>query len=120
MALVGVKNTPLSITDVVSHEIIQFSRKVLKTALAQDVVPGSVIDATGNLVTDSSTQAFVVLEYAQATTEQVSVLVGGTNIWYKKFALKAANQAGVDKAVQILSQDPAVRFSDAPDFIQTT
>lgn len=118
--LTSVKNTPYSITDVVSHELIPFSRKVLKTALAQDVFPGDVIDAAGNLVTGISTQAFVVLEYAQASTEQVSVLVGGTNIWYKKFALKAANQAGVDKAVQILSQDNAVRFSDVPDFIQTT
>jgi len=117
--LTSVKNTPYNITDVVSHEIIPFSRKVLKTALAQNVQPGDLIDATGNLVTGSSTQAFVVLEYAQASTEQVSVLVGGTNIWYKKFALKAANQAGVDKAVQLLSQDPAVRFSDVPDF-QTT
>ncbi|EXU73881.1 hypothetical protein [Erwinia mallotivora] len=119
MALVGVKNNPYNITDVVSHEIIPFSRKVLKTALAQDVVPGSVIDESGALVTGDSNQAFVVLEYVKASSEQVSVLVGGTNIWYKKFALQAADKAGVDKAVLLLLQNPAVRFSDAPDF-QTT
>ncbi|HBQ5307964.1 TPA: hypothetical protein ACYUQH_002599 [Klebsiella pneumoniae] len=110
MALNAFTNSPLTIKDVVSHEITPFSRRVINVALKQRVQPGSVITSTGELVGSGATSAYVVLEYASASSTAVPVLVAGTNVWLKKFALQCND---VDKAVELLSADPAVRFSDA-------
>jgi len=108
--MIAYPNSPLSVKDVVSHEIIAFSRRTISVALKQDVQPGSVITSTGSLVGPGATSAYVVLEYAKQSTDAVPVLVAGTNVWLKKFALQCND---VDKAVELLSADPAVRFSDA-------
>ncbi|MBZ7458994.1 hypothetical protein FMJ29_08435 [Klebsiella michiganensis] len=108
--MIAYPNTPLSIKDVVSHEITAFSRRVINVALKQDVQPGSVITAAGALVGPGATSAYVVLEYAKQSADAVPVLVAGTNVWLKKFALQCTD---VDRAVELLSADPAVRFSDA-------
>lgn len=110
MALTRFDQEPYSICDVVSHEIIPFSRKVLSVTLAQDVQPGSVIDNSGAIVTSASTSANVVLEYKKASETAVPVLCAATNVWIKKFSLICDD---VEKAVELLSADPAVRFSDA-------
>lgn len=115
MALTAFTNKPLSIKDVVSHELSDFSRKVVTVNLASDVVPGTVIDNSGAVVTSSSTSANVVLEYKEAGNA-VPVLCAATNVWLKHFALKCDD---VEKAVELLSADPAVRFSDAADFVTT-
>lgn len=109
MALIKYESQPYSITDVISHELTGFSRKVITVNLAQDVEPGSVIDNAGAIVTSASTSANVVLEYKEAGNA-VHVLCAATNVWLKKFSLKCDD---VEKAVELLSADPAVRFSDA-------
>lgn len=108
--MIAYSNTPLTIKDVVSHEITAFSRRTINVALKQDVQPGSVITAAGALVGPGATSAYVVLEYAQQSASAVPVLVAGTNVWLKRSALQCND---VDKAVELLSADPAVRFSDA-------
>lgn len=111
MALTLTPNFPLSVKDVVSQEIIPFSRKVITILPVQDIIPGDVIDgSTGELVNSSSASAFVALEYKKAQGSPVALLVGGSNLWYKKFNLRAVD---IDKAVELLSTDPTVRFSDA-------
>ncbi|XXN65130.1 hypothetical protein ACRQ84_06180 [Enterobacter ludwigii] len=108
--MIAYSNTPLTIKDVVSHEITAFSRRTINVALKQDCVPGTVITAAGALVGPGATSAYVVLEYAKQSTDAVNVMVAGTNVWLKRFALQCND---VDKAVELLSADPAVRFSDA-------
>jgi len=105
MALTSYQNSPLSLKDVVSHEITAFSRRVINVALKQDVQPGSVITNSGELVGADSTSAYIVLEYASQSADAVPVLVAGTNVWIKRFALQCNN---VDKAVELLSADPAI------------
>lgn len=118
MALTAYKNSPLSTTDVISYELTPFSRRTIRVALKQDVQPGSVITSAGALVGPGATSAYVVLEYAKQSTDAVYVLVAGTNVWLKRFALQCND---VDRAVELLSADPAVRFSDtALDGLPTT
>lgn len=109
MALIKFESQPYSPTDVISHELTGFSRKVITVNLAHEVEPGSVIDNAGATVNSASTSANVVLEYKKAGNS-VPVLCAATNIWLKKFSLKCDD---VEKAVELLSADPAVRFSDA-------
>lgn len=108
--MIAYTNSPLTIKDVVSHELSDFSRRVINVALKQDVQQGTVITNSGALVGPGATSAYVVLEYASQSADTVPVLVAGTNVWLKKFALQCID---VDKAVELLSADPAVRFSDA-------
>lgn len=118
MALTAYKNSPLSTTDVISYELTPFSRKTIRVALKQDAQPGTVVTSSGALVGAGATSAYVVLEYASQSADAVPVLVAGTNVWLKRFALKCND---VDKAVELLSVDPAVRFSDtALDGLPTT
>lgn len=114
--MIAYPNSPLTIKDVVSHEIAAFSRRVINVVLKQDVQPGSVITSTGALVGPGATSAYVVLEYARQSTDAIPVLVAGTNVWLKRFALQCND---VDKAVELLSADPAVRFSHATDLPTT-
>ncbi|MDJ0035168.1 hypothetical protein QM637_04845 [Pantoea allii] len=107
--MIAYPNSPLTIKDVVSHEIIAFSRRIINVALKQDVQPGNVITAAGALVGPGATSAYVVLEYAKQSADASPILVAGTNVWLKKFALTCDD---VDKAVELLSADPAVRISD--------
>ncbi|HDK7017162.1 TPA: hypothetical protein M4161_004480 [Klebsiella pneumoniae] len=107
----------LTITDVVSHEHSDFSRRVINVPLQQDVSPGDCIDSTGALVSSSSTNAFVMLEYAKASSTAVPLLVHGTQLYLKRFALKCDD---VEKAIQLITQDPAVRLTGEVSQIPTT
>lgn len=98
----------LSIKDVVSSELVPFSRSTVKVTPAVNLVPGSVIDSSGALVSSASTSAFVSLEYASSGVE-TNLLIAGTNVFLKAFSLVADD---LDKAKSLLSADKTVRFSD--------
>lgn len=117
MALTAYASSSLTIKDVISHEHSDFSRRVINVALKQNVSPGDCIDSTGALVSSSSTDAFVMLEYASASSTASPVLVHGTQVYLKRFALKCDN---VEKAIQLITQDPAVRLSGEASQIPTT
>jgi hypothetical protein len=108
MPIQSSNNTPLTIKDVVSYELLPFSRAVFSVTPAVDLVPGSVIDASGALVTTDSTTAYVSLEYAKAGVA-TSLLVLGSNAYIKEFALVATD---TDRAKVLLSADKTIRFSD--------
>ncbi|MGQ4620362.1 hypothetical protein [Raoultella ornithinolytica] len=116
MALIKFKQPNLSVCDVLSRELNGYSRKAKVFPKIPDCVPGTVIDDNGDIVDSTSTTANVVLEYKDADTTAVAVLVANTNIHIKDFSLICDDVA---KAKELLSTDPAVYFSTGNDLPTT-
>ncbi|VVJ26793.1 Uncharacterised protein [Klebsiella quasipneumoniae] len=116
MALIKFPQPNLSVCDVLSRELNGYSRKVKVFPKIPDCVPGTVIDDSGEIVGSASTSANVVLEYKDADTTPVAVLVANTNIHIKDFSLFCDDVA---KAKELLSADPAVYFSTGNDLPTT-
>ncbi|HBQ5892749.1 TPA: hypothetical protein L7606_004884 [Klebsiella variicola subsp. variicola] len=116
MALIKFPQPNLSVCDVLSRELNGYSRKVKVFPKIPDCVPGTVIDDSGEIVGSASTSANVVLEYKDADTTPVAVLVANTNIHIKDFSLVCDDVA---KARELLSADPAVYFSTGNDLPAT-
>ena len=102
------KTTQDKLKQILSRELNGYSRKVKVFPKIPDCVPGTVIDDSGEIVGSASTSANVVLEYKDADTTPVAVLVANTNIHIKDFSLVCDDVA---KAKELLSADPAVYFS---------
>lgn len=112
MALIKFPQPNLSVCDVLSRELNGYSRKVK----VFPKIPGTVIDDSGEIVGSASTSANVVLEYKDADTTPVAVLVANTNIHIKDFSLVCDDVA---KAKELLSADPSVYFSTGNDLPTT-
>ncbi|MBW9467655.1 hypothetical protein [Enterobacter roggenkampii] len=105
-----------SICDVLSRELDGYSRKVKVFPKIPACEPGTVIDDAGVIVGSTSNSANVVLECKDADTSSVAVLVANTNIHIKEFSLKCDD---VEKAMELLSADPAIYFSIGYDLPTT-
>ncbi|MXP59551.1 hypothetical protein [Pantoea sp. Taur] len=115
MALQSYTNDLRTIRDILALENTPWSRKTVKITPLVDVSPGSVLDASGALVSSDSTEAFLSLEYASANTE-TNLLVAASHVYIKDFNLIADD---VSKAKELLAINDTVRFAGAPDLIVT-